>query len=80
MRFPRNQGRAQQDKVASGEIKYLNSQLGIIDDFSKKSLRIVRVQDAREKGDGRQSSAWALSVLSNSRSTTQWQSGLGQVV
>lgn len=80
MRFPRNQGRARQERVASGEIKYLSSQLGVIDDFSKKSLGVVRVQDAREKGDGRQSSAWALSVPSDARSTTQWRSGLGQVV
>lgn len=80
MRFPRNQGRARQERVASGEIKYLSSQLGIIDDFSKKSLGVVRVQDAREKGDSRQSRAWALSVPSDSCSTTQWWSALGQVV
>lgn len=57
MRFPRNQGRALLERVASGEIKgaqCLTSQLIIIDDLSKSSRGQVRMQGAREKGYGRQ--------------------------
>lgn len=59
MRFPRNQGRALLERVASGEIKgaqCLTSQLIIIDDLSKSSRGQVRMQGAREKGYGRQTS------------------------
>lgn len=73
MRFPRNQGRALLERVASGEIKgaqCLTSQLIIIDDLSKSSRGQVRMQGAREKGYGRQGSVGALSVDSDSHSAS----------
>lgn len=53
MRFPRNQGRALQERVASGEIKpaqCLISHLVIMDDLSKSTFGTVRRLDAREMG------------------------------